>query len=149
MKLQSGLPKQFLLEVTSTTCYLVNKSPSTKLDTKVADEVLSSKEVDYSILSIFGYPAYAHIDNTERSRLDAKSKMFIFINYPKGIMGYRLLDPEVKKVVTGRDVVFDEKTMLKSKSAQNYKSSSKESFQVQVEFDKTKFQLLSGIPHMD
>ncbi|KAI5317980.1 hypothetical protein L3X38_037687 [Prunus dulcis] len=65
--------------------YLINRSPSTVLDFKSAEEVWSEKPVDYSKLRVFGCTAYAHIPSDER-----------------------------KKVVS-RDVVFDETTMRLNK----------------------------------
>ena len=55
-------------------CYLINKSPRETLDGKVAEEVWSGNEVDYSRLKNYGCLAYAHIVGEERSKLDAKSR---------------------------------------------------------------------------
>ena len=56
----------------SIACYLINRSPRATLDGKVAEEVWTSNEVDYSRLRVFGCLAYAHIVREERSKLDAK-----------------------------------------------------------------------------
>jgi len=40
----------------------------------------------------------------------------IFIGFIKGVKGFRLWDIEKKSVLTNRDVVFDEKSMLQEKS---------------------------------
>ena len=39
----------------------------------------------------------------------------IFLGYQKGVKGFKLWDPKVNKVVTNRDVIFDEKAMLQNK----------------------------------
>ena len=73
-------------------CYILNRSPRTVLDGKVAEEVWTSKEVDYLLMRIFGCLAYVHIPIEERSKLDSKSKKCIFLGFEKGVKGYKLWD---------------------------------------------------------
>ena len=56
--------------------------------------------------------AYAHIAGEERSKLDVKSRDCIFLEYHKGLKGFKLWDPKENKVVISRDVIIDEKVML-------------------------------------
>jgi len=72
--------------------------------------------VDYSTLRIFGCPAYSLVDSQKRNKLESKSKKCIFIEFTKGVKGFRLWDPEKRSVFTSRDVVFDEESMLREKS---------------------------------
>ena len=95
-------------------CYIINQSPRFSLDGKVAEEVWIGKEVDYSSIRIFGCLAYMHIPSEERSKLDSKSKKGIFLGFKKGVKGCKLWDPVVEKVVISRDVVFNEKSMIKA-----------------------------------
>ena len=62
-------------------CYSINRSPRAALDRKVAEEVWTSNEVDYSRLRVFGCLAYAHIAREKRSKLDAKSRQCNFLGY--------------------------------------------------------------------
>jgi hypothetical protein len=48
----------------SMACYLINKSPRAALDEKVAEEVWTGNEVDYSSLIVFGCPAYVQVCHT-------------------------------------------------------------------------------------
>ena len=59
-------------------CYLISRSPRAALDGKVAKEVWTGSAVDYSGLRVFWCPAYVHIPNEERSKIDAKSRQCIF-----------------------------------------------------------------------
>ena len=68
----------------SMACYLINKSLRAVLDGKVAEEMWTSNEVDYSSLRVFGCLAYVHIPNEERSKLDPKSRQCVFIRYRNG-----------------------------------------------------------------
>ncbi|KAL9270861.1 Retrovirus-related Pol polyprotein from transposon TNT 1-94-like protein [Drosera capensis] len=114
IRLNAGFPKNFWAEAVNMAVFIINRSPSTALDGKVAEEVWTGKEVDYLILKIFGCPAYVHVPSDERSKIDAKSKQCLFLGYEKGVKGFKLWDPEMKKVVISRDVVFDEAAMLKT-----------------------------------
>jgi len=110
--LNAGLPKRFWLEAVSMTCYLINRSPRASLGGKVAKEVWTGNAIDFSHLRIFGCPAYVHVASDERSKLDAKSKKCIFLDYKKGVKGYKFWDPVDKKVVISIDAVFDEQFIL-------------------------------------
>ena len=85
MRLNARLPKAFWVEAVNMACFIINRSPSVALDGKVAEEVWTEKEVDYSVLRIFGCPAYVHIPSNERSKFDAKSKQCIFLGYENGV----------------------------------------------------------------
>ncbi|PKI45901.1 hypothetical protein CRG98_033700 [Punica granatum] len=52
--------------------------------------------------------ASVHIPRDERSKLDAKEKQCIFLGYAHEEFGYRFWDPNSKKIITSRDVVFFE-----------------------------------------
>ena len=57
---------------------------------KVVEEVWTGNDVDYSSLRVFRYPTYAHIAKEKRSKLDAKSRQYIFLGYQKGVKGFKL-----------------------------------------------------------
>ena len=57
----AGLSKDFSAKAVSTTCFLVNRSPSTEIEFKTLEEVWSGKPADYSNLRIFGCLAYMHV----------------------------------------------------------------------------------------
>lgn len=82
----AGLPKKFWAEAVNTTCYLVNRSPSTAIECKKPEEVWSGKSIDYSCLRIFCCPAYAHVND---GKLEPKAKKCIFLGYGQGVKGYR------------------------------------------------------------
>jgi len=63
-----------------------------------------------SHLKVFGSVAYAHVPDQQRTKLEDKSKKYIFIGYDEKTKGYMLLDPISKKVMVSRDVRVDEAT---------------------------------------
>uniref|UniRef100_A0A2N9HC61 Integrase catalytic domain-containing protein n=1 Tax=Fagus sylvatica TaxID=28930 RepID=A0A2N9HC61_FAGSY len=144
LRLNAELPKIFWAEAVDMACYIINRSPRVALDGKVAEEVWTGQEVDYSFMRIFRCPAYVHISSEDRSKLDPKSKKCIFLGFKKGVKGYKLWDPVAQKVVISRDVVFDEKSM--TKAFKEEKSQAAESSNnigrsiVQVELDELESQ---------
>jgi hypothetical protein len=113
LRLNAELPKIFWLEAVDMACYIINQSPRVALDGKVAKEVWTRQEVDYSFMRIFECLEYVHISGEDKSKLNPKSKKCIFLGFKKGVKGYKLWDPVAQKVVISRDVVFDEKSMTK------------------------------------
>jgi hypothetical protein len=103
-----GLGKEFWAEAVGTTCYLVNKSPSSTLDDKTPQEVWNGKKPSLTHIKVFGCDAYIHVPKENKSKLDKKDEKCIFIGYKDGLKGYKLWNPETKKVVYSRDVVFRE-----------------------------------------
>jgi hypothetical protein len=114
LRLNAGLAKIFWVDPVSMSCYLINKSLRAALDEKVAKEVWTGNEVDYSGLRVFGCPAYVHIPSEEWSKLDLKSKQCVFLECEKLVKCYKFWDPTVNKAVINKDVVFDKNSMLKS-----------------------------------
>ncbi|GKV50247.1 hypothetical protein SLEP1_g56959 [Rubroshorea leprosula] len=66
------------------------------------------KEVPYKHLRLFGYRAYVHVPKEERAKLDAKTKLCVFLGYGDEEYGYRLWDLKNRKLMRTRDVVFIE-----------------------------------------
>ena len=63
---------------------------------------------DYDLLRIFGCPANYHV---KKDILDPSAKKGVFIEFKKGIKGYKIWDPKEKKFILSRDVMFDEGSM--------------------------------------
>nr|GEW56011.1 retrotransposon protein, putative, Ty1-copia subclass [Tanacetum cinerariifolium] len=110
--IQSGLPKTFWAEVTCTTIYLINRSPSREIEKKTPMEMWSGHPSDYGMLRIFGYVAYPH---DKQGKLEPRAVKCVLFGYPEGVKGYRLyrLDDESPKIVTSKNVFFNESVMYK------------------------------------
>lgn len=70
--------------------------------------ILSTKEVDYSMLRTFGYLVYASTLSVPRTKFDPRALPCIFIGYPVGMKIYKLYDVTTKKIFISRDVFFFE-----------------------------------------
>jgi hypothetical protein len=102
------LPKHYWGETLMTVVYLINLSPSYPLQGDVPNRVWYNKDVSYDHLKVFGCKAYVHIPQDERSKLDAKTRQCIFIDYGLDEFGYKIFDPIARKVVRSHDIVFVE-----------------------------------------
>jgi hypothetical protein len=69
----------------STTCYLVNRSPSSALDDKSPHEVWNGKKPSLEHIRVFGCDSYVHVLKENRSKLDNKDEKCIFIGYKDGV----------------------------------------------------------------
>ena len=90
MRLNARLPKVFWAKTVNIASFIINRSPSSAIDFKIPEEVWSGKPIDYSNLKIFGCPTYVHVQSGERSKLDSKSRKYVFLGFEKCVKGYRL-----------------------------------------------------------
>ena len=49
-----------------------------------------------------------HVDNQVKTKLDYKSKKMIFVGYDQNSKGYKLYNPNERKMMISRDVEFNE-----------------------------------------
>ena len=61
MRLQAGLPKVFWVDTVDAICYLVNRSPHTRLDSGILEKKWSGRRIGLSHLKMIGCTAYVHI----------------------------------------------------------------------------------------
>ena len=102
----TGLGQEFWAEALETACYLINISPSLVLEDKTPHELWIGKKPSLSHIRVFGSDAYVHVPKQKRTKLANKSERCIFIGYKDGLKGYNIWNPETRKVVYSRDVVF-------------------------------------------
>ena len=96
----SKLPKNMWGEALRTAAYLMNRSPTSTLDTTPAEKWFQ-KRPDLSKLKIFGSIVYAHV-NKPIKKLDSRTEKYILVGY--GTNGYRLWDKNMKKIIMSSDV---------------------------------------------
>lgn len=101
------LNKSFWAEAVATAIYLRNRSAASGLE-KTPYEMWYNRKPDVSSIRIFGSKAMTMIPKEKRQKWDKKSKRMILIGFSDNIKGYRLYDPEEKKIIISRDVVIEE-----------------------------------------
>nr|GFC87931.1 retrotransposon protein, putative, Ty1-copia subclass [Tanacetum cinerariifolium] len=133
-------PKTFWAEATCTAAYLINRSPSTAIEKQTHMEMWSGHPSDYGMLRTFGCVAYSLV---QQGKLEPRAVKCVLLGYPEGVKGYRLyrLDNELPKIVTSRNVVFNESVMYKDtlKDSGAGADKSVEELQVEVELQSSKW----------
>ncbi|GJR15369.1 retrovirus-related pol polyprotein from transposon TNT 1-94, partial [Tanacetum coccineum] len=86
----------------------IRRCPHAKLENKTPQEAWSGRKPIVAHFKVFGSVAYGHIPDQRRTKLDDKSKKFVFIGYDEKTKGYKLMDPINKKVMVNRDVIVEE-----------------------------------------
>ena len=105
----SNLPNKFWAEAIATVAYLRNCTTTSANEVQLTPfEKWYGHKPNISHLRVFGCAAYSHVPNKERGKVDKKAQRMCFIGYSKNPKGYRLIDLSTNKVVTRRDVVFNE-----------------------------------------
>lgn len=91
-----------------TAVFLINKTPSQLLHNKTPYELLTGTAPDYSQIQTFGCLSYVYTSPKQRHKFEARSKACVFLGYPSGYKGYKLLDLETNNIFISRIVVFFE-----------------------------------------
>lgn len=104
------LPNTLWAEVVHTAVYILNRSPTKSVRNKTPFEAWSGRKPTVGHLKVFGSIAYALNQSPNKDKFDEKGEKMLFVGYSDESKGYRLLNPENKKIVVSRDVIFDETT---------------------------------------
>ena len=105
-----NMPKEFWAEAVQCAVYVQNRCPHAKLAEQTPQESWSGIKPTVSHLKVFGSMAYAHVPDQRRTKLDDKSKKYVFIGYDEKTKAFKLFDPIEKKVNVSRDVHVNEES---------------------------------------
>jgi hypothetical protein len=95
-----------MVQSTSHMCLESHKHKGTTFQgTQISTHIPSMKH-----LVVFGSTYYALIPKEQRSKLDARSKKYIFLGYSYTTKGYLIYNETNKKFILSRDVTFLEST---------------------------------------
>jgi len=102
------VPPEFWGEAVATAVYVLNRSPTKSLKNKTPFEAWHGKKPRVDHLRTFGCTAHVKVIGPGISKLSDRSKKMVFLGYEPGTKGYRLYDPDRRRLVISRDVVFEE-----------------------------------------
>lgn len=108
LSFQSNVPVTYWGDCLLTISFLINRFPSKILNFNSPYEILFGKKLSYELLKSLGCLCYVYTQSTHRTKYEPRSTKCIFLVYPFGEKGYKVLDLHSKKVFVSRDTVFVE-----------------------------------------
>ncbi|CAJ2666297.1 unnamed protein product [Trifolium pratense] len=105
---QSHLPKIFWAHAVGHSVHIINRLPTPFLSQKSPYQMLYNCLPDINNLKVFGCLAYATTLQTNRHKLDSRSRKCVSLGLKTGVKGHILFDLQSREVFISRDVVFFE-----------------------------------------
>ena len=105
---QSNVPKELWRDCVLTAVFIINRLPTPLLNDRSPYELLTFKKADYNNFKVFGCLSYCSTSVKNRNKFQPRAKPCLFLGYPAGYKGYKLLDLESNNVHISRNVVFHE-----------------------------------------
>jgi hypothetical protein len=103
-----SLPQRLWAEALNYATYIQNRSPHRSVKDKTPYEAWSGLKPEVTHFHIFGSRAWAQIPSEKRKALDPQSTECIFVGYPDGVKGYRLIDLSSDRLIIEHSVQFEE-----------------------------------------
>ncbi|GKB48853.1 retrovirus-related pol polyprotein from transposon TNT 1-94 [Tanacetum coccineum] len=104
----SKVPKNFRPEAVNWSIHILNRSPTFAFQNMTPEEAWSGKKPDVSHFRVFGCIAYARVPDQKRKKLDDKGEKCILLGVSDCSKAFKLYNPNTKKIIISRDVIFDE-----------------------------------------
>lgn len=102
------VPKSFWLEAVLWSTHVLNRCPTFAVQNMTPEEAWSGRKPSVDHFKVFGCIAYAHIPDEKMTKLDEKGEKCVFLGISEHSKAYKLFNPVTKRVITSRDVIFDE-----------------------------------------
>lgn len=102
------VPKVFWPEAVNWAVHVLNRCPTSAIQDKTPEEAWNGIKPSVEYFKVFGCIGHVHIPAVQRKKLDDKSFKCVFLGVSEESKAFRMYDPESKKIVISRDVVFEE-----------------------------------------
>lgn len=105
---QSRMPSKYWGEAIMMATTIINVLPTRVLDWKSPHQVLYGEDPNYNKFKTFGCCCYYTNVTPHKDKFSPREKAAIHIGFSVGQKGWKLLDIESGKIITSRDVQFEE-----------------------------------------
>lgn len=105
---QSQHPLAYWGECVLTAVFVINHTPSPLLGNRTPHEILTGKKPSYDHIRTFGCLCYGSTSPKQRHKFQPRSRACLFLGYPSGYKGYKLLDLETHQISISRNAIFHE-----------------------------------------
>ena len=102
------LPKTFWPKVVNWTVHILNRSPTIAVKNKTLEEAWSGVKPLVEHFRVFGCISHVHVLDNKRTKLDDKNLSCVLLGVSEKSKAYRLYDLVSQRIITSRDVVFEE-----------------------------------------
>ncbi|CAL5322797.1 unnamed protein product [Camellia sinensis] len=107
--LSASVPAPFWGEAVLTIAFLLNHMPTPILSGRSPYEALFSQLLNYSLLRVFGSACFVLLPHKDRTKLNVRSVLCVFLGYSPTQKGYRCYDPVSRRLYVSRYVSFLER----------------------------------------
>jgi Reverse transcriptase (RNA-dependent DNA polymerase) len=88
--------------------FVINRLPTSSLESASPYQVLFSKSPDYAFLKVLGCSCYPYTRPYAAHKLSPRSTPCVFLGYSNMYKGYKCLNLNTNKIYISRHVIFDE-----------------------------------------
>ncbi|RVW56770.1 tRNA ligase 1 [Vitis vinifera] len=106
--LHSYVPFRFGGDAVLTTCYLINRMPSSILHDQIPHSLIFPTQPLYFLPRVFGCTCFVHTLTLGQDKLSATATKCIFLGYSRLQKGYRCYSPDTHRCFLSVDVTFFE-----------------------------------------
>ncbi|KAL1190680.1 Retrovirus-related Pol polyprotein from transposon TNT 1-94 [Cardamine amara subsp. amara] len=102
------VPKMFWPDAVLWTFYVQNRCPTVVVRNMTPQEAWSGNKPSVEHFRVWGSLVHVHISYEKRGKFDDKNTVGIFVGFSEESKGYRIYNPNTKKIMISKDVVFEE-----------------------------------------
>jgi Reverse transcriptase (RNA-dependent DNA polymerase)/GAG-pre-integrase domain len=102
------IPQLYWSDIFESVVFVINRLPTSSLESDSPYQVLFSKSPDYAFLKVLGCSCYPYIRPYAANKLSPRSTPCVFLGYSIMYKGYKCLSLNTNKIYISRHVIFDE-----------------------------------------